>query len=485
MRNRKLYGILMILVGILSISTGMALLTTAVSIQSTGRIGITTTNTGYSSEIRGVFVWESIYAYSHDWNVIAQALHQYNMNAMFVADATGTERRPDSEISAAIAACHANGIEYHSVMMVIRESHTTLPITAIEFNGQIHSQYDLCPIKAHDTVIASVQSYLTAHPTVDGLMYDHLRYDYQSVCYCPQCRAAFEAWLGEGPIADWTPFYPDGSRWLEYAEWRTIPVNTLAKDIRNAALAIKPNLTISQTPWTLFSNTPTYWRKYLGQDVGALIKDDVLDFVAPQMYTKDISGTSGETLQSEIDANLKYLTAGPEGKILLVAALRNDYTSTDPTPAEFKAEIDYVRSRGLDGWIIYRYGGPGDGEPNPDITQYLAVLDMPQTFTINNIQVATGSDYATISWATDLPTTSKVEYSTSPLFNATWRILSGFSYWGIDHVEGIIVENSTAVINHDIRLAGLLSGTEYYFRVQSQDPSGNATSKVLKFTTGS
>jgi hypothetical protein len=152
------------------------------------------------------------------------------------------------------------------------------------------------------------------------------------------------------------------------------------------------------------------------------------------------------------------------------------------TPEEFKAEVDYIRSRGVDGWIIWAYGGPGvEGYSVPDIRPFLGNLTLPTSFILTDVKFTTTENSATITWTTSLPTTSKIEFSTFSLFNASWKLWNDFHYWEIYHVNGTIIENSTSVTNHSITLTNLMLGTQYYFRVQSQDSSGIAISKVLTF----
>jgi hypothetical protein len=479
LQNAKPYAIFLlsvILIGFINLSLANSMLINQAIIRSTGRIGVTKANIVYNSEIRGVFGYEDIYGYAHDWNVIAQTLKQYGINAFFMNDLNAFGARPDAEIKAAIAACHANGIEYHSVMAVLCDAKNEAT-AAIRSDGTVWSIYVQCPIRAHDIIIETVKWYVSTYD-VDGLMLDFIRYDSVDMCYCPQCKAAFEEWLGEGMITDWTPFFPDQSRWLEYAEWRNIPVTKVVKDIHDAVKAIKPNLLISEAAWTYFQDCPIYWRKYLGQDTGKWIKEDYIDFVAPMMYTSNLA-----EVQEFIRDDQKYMTGGAEGKIPLLCFLD---CSRGATPAEIKAEIDYARSVGIDGWILWRYGGPGTDVPFPDVRNFLSILSLPQTFSLDNIAALPSQTNATISWITELPATSKVEYSTSPLFNATWQQWrDDIYYWWIVHVEGIIAENSTSTTDHSITLTGLSPETKYYFRVQSQDPSGTATSKVLTFTTES
>jgi len=433
------------------------------------------------SEIRGVFIFEGIYGVPHDWNVIAENLASYGINAVFVNDFSTFQRRPDSEIRMAIDAFHNHGIEYHSVMSVLQDTkppgETSYGTEAITYKGEVYSRYSHCPIKAHDYVISSIENYLRDFPDIDGIMMDFIRYaaDIEDpTCYCEYCRAAFEEWLGE-KITDWSLFYPSGARFNDFLEFRPIPINDLVKDIHNTIKEANQNIVISEAAWTLFSDCPIYWRKFIGQDTAYWIKEGYIDFVAPMMYTKELAD-----LENYINTNIKYWMGGqPEGPIPLVGLLRNDYGSESPTPEEFKAEVDLVRQKGLDGWIIWRYSGPGGELPDsPDITSYLSIIDMPETFTITNIKTSDVPQGKVVSWNTDLPATSRVEHSTSPLFSSSWEVWKGeFHYWNIKRGSIESIEDPTLKTAHSINIP-----TNVYFRIQSKGSGGIATTPIYYAT---
>ena len=161
-----------------------------------------------------------------------------------------------------------------------------------------------------------------------------------------------------------------------------------------------------------------------------------------------------------------------------------------PNPEDFEAQIEAVRAHGADGFIVWRYGGPGNAPGDPydtDITPYLEIIDMPQVFSISYISHSITDTTATISWITDVEATSVVEYSTSPLFNATKEYYDpeNFDYWDVDHIEGTILEVRTNVTEHSMTLTGLELGKIYYYRVQSEDQHGIATSEVYTFEISS
>lgn len=502
LRNTKTYAphlILSMLLVILSLSLGFSSLINSVIIGSSGRIAMLIPAT-YESEVRGVFIHDLNFAISGpDWDVITETCRQYGINRIYahVVSLMGsrypsayvrqsTEGGSRDELRLALDAAHARGLELHACMLTVYVPGSYLGDYYRAWDDQSNIVAWTCPTKAHDLIMNLIEELITNYPDIDGFMHDYIRYDTAHVCYCPECKAKFQEWLGEGLITDWTPFYPNGTRWLKYVEWRLIPITELVRDSAAILRAHKPDIEISEAAWTYFSDCPTYWRKWIGQDTGDWIRNGWVDSVAPMSYVRgeSIGGTNplGQ-IEGQITTNFKYMVAGPEGKIPYYAFLRMYYTDAPQNPEEFKAQIEKVRQLGADGWIIWHYGGPGDNSPAPDIRDYLSIVDMPDVFTLGNIKVSTGETQATITWITDLPATTKVEYNTSSMFPAFWRQWSDMYYWDIDHISGIIVENSTLVTSHSVTLTDLLPGTKYYFRVQSQDPSGIASSTVLTFTT--
>jgi len=471
-----------ILVGFLSLPFALSQLFESITIVSHGRIGLFTSPITYKSEIRGVFIHEAIYSFPHNWAVIAQTLASYGIDSVYVNDFDIFHRKPDSEISAAISAFHAYGIEYHAVMNGIAESYNP-DTAAVNYTGGQPEPYAQCPIAVKPYVEAAIRNYIGNHSDVDGIMIDYMRTGI-NYCYCDEHRAAFDQWYYENygeHVSNWTEFYPDQPKWDIYASWRNEPVNELVKIIHDTAKSLKPDIVISEAAWTYFSDCPIYWRKFLGQDTGRWIKEGWIDMVAPMMYTDVIYGKTGETLESFIDACQKYMTGGVEGKIPLLAFLGLSAGSA----SNFAAEVEYIRSRGLDGWIFWRYGGPGvdSGGYLADITPYLQAVSIPNTFKLGSIQISTSETEATITWTTTLPATSRIEYNSTPLFTATLETWGNFPYWRINYAQGNIVENLTYTIDHSITLTGLNPTTQYYFRIQSEGPGGTATSETLTFTT--
>jgi hypothetical protein len=93
------------------------------------------------------------------------------------------------------------------------------------------------------------------------------------------------------------------------------------------------------------------------------------------------------------------------------------------------------------------------------------VPDTTDPIISNIVATVTGTTTATITWDTDEPATSRVDYG----------LTSGY---------GSNVSNGSLVTSHSINLTGLTDGTLYHYKVTSVDGSGNdAESTDLTFTT--
>jgi len=451
-------------------------------IPSSGSIGLVVQpSIAHMSEIRALFVHGGSFNPYPDWELVAQTAQDYGVNVIVGAFMGNQWFRPS--LPEAITATHSRGLELHVL-------HTTLftspgpEYSTMRADGTLYEW--MCPTKQISrNLLKSQVEELVSNYDIDGFMFDYIRYALSDHCYCSECKAKLEEWLEESiPDSNWPPnpsdFAPGGSRYNEFLEWRIVPITELVRDMRSWMLAVKPDLKFGAAVWTYWPcYNPASRRKGLGQDWNDWIRQGYLDWVSPMLYGTDLN------VMADCITNFhQFATGGPEGKAALAPFLTNQYPNVVP-PEDFKAQIDTAREYGADGWVIWRYGGPGDSGPEkPDIRDYLSIIDMPQTFSLNNINCDISGTTAIITWTTDLPATSKVEYSTSPLFNATKENYppENFDYWDIDHIEGTIIEDSTSVTSHSITITDLEEGMPLYFRVQSQDQSGIATSQVYMRT---
>ena len=106
------------------------------------------------------------------------------------------------------------------------------------------------------------------------------------------------------------------------------------------------------------------------------------------------------------------------------------------------------------------------GQTADSLPSKTVVKDTKPPFINDSFQVHASTDKATLSWTTDEPATSQVEYGTDANYGRRSPL------------------NSQPVTNHIIDLSNLSPGNKYYFRMLCVDASGNlATSNGYTFDT--
>jgi uncharacterized lipoprotein YddW (UPF0748 family) len=442
-----------------------------------------------TSEIRAVF----IHAYSHsgiDAELVAETLKNYDINTI-VVEALGVNyaRYPTELITSSdfgilpefVTAAHSRGMKLYVGMNVLAEAILPDSLMSERYDGGTPATASPVKRATRDLIKALVEELVDSYD-IDGFMFDYIRYVWADEPYEVEAKNKFIRDTGLSDV-DWGPdTHVDGGRYRQqFMEWRVQPINELVSDMRSWMLAKNPNLKFSAATWRWPAGYPTYWRYWIGQDSTYWVKEGWLDWVAPMFYTDNV-----EDLESGLSSYVDSQTGDFWGATKVVPFIDTVVDGVS-TPENFAQRVDKLRQMGADGWIVWRYGGPGDGQGSnaPDIRNYLSLLQLPSTFTLDSMQVSIGQTGANISWTTKLPATSRVEYGTDSLFNATFKYASvtNFNYWDVDPVQSHVAESSLAVTNHTIELIGLSPQTTYYFRVQSKSISGVATSQVLKFET--
>jgi len=393
------------------------------------------TGTG-KAEMRAIFIQCEGYGISTDWQLIAEHCKQYNIDRVYMEIAgfqgtfadVSTPANAGDMLTPALDAFHSNGIEVHVSWNILHSpSDEQIDMWCIDENGN-PSRW-ACPSNpdVRDWLISRIQELLLVYD-VDGFMYDYLRYKDGVTCYCQHCKAAFEQHLGE-TFTDQdfrSVFGSAGARRNEFMEWRTIPITELTRDISALIRSLKPDVEISLASWTLGFGAAHYWRYWMGQDTARYVDLGYLDAVLPMMYSSELA-----TEEAYLTADSDLFTGGIKGKIPLYPLLMMDYSGryNTCTPDKVKAIIERFRQLGVSGWALWRYGGQGYPRPNTDISEVLNIVALPSTFKMSNLLwIKAGSDL-TVTWNTNVPTTSKLEYSENPLYVAMIRQQSGINYF--------------------------------------------------------
>ncbi len=119
---------------------------------------------------------------------------------------------------------------------------------------------------------------------------------------------------------------------------------------------------------------------------------------------------------------------------------------------------------------VYLYGGSGFPSSSWGSSNYwVDVVFVPSADTtppvISAVQAKSDSSSAIISWTTNEPADSQVEFGTTPSYGSTSSLVTALT------------------LGHSIGLPGLASNTTYYFRVRSRDGASNLALATGSFVT--
>jgi len=450
----------------------------------------------YTSEIRGVFVHAASSASGCNLTLIAETLASLNVNTMFIeAGGINYPRWGSTIISgatdwigSALTVGHANGLKVYVTFNTLsgsvnngvydtRATDTTLAKYSGSSDPSVQSTLSL--------LHAEMNELFTKYPAIDGFVFDYIRLaDGIDTSYSQDAKAAFIAYTGYIDTNFPTDVLSGGKYRQQWKDWQNYAITDVISQMRGWILALDPTCEIGALPWNYGGLTPTYWRYWLAQDAAYWIRQGLVDFICPMFYTDSLSSVSTSV------NNLRAWTLGTTQGAVPIVPFIDDNEGGFSTPENFSSRVALLRQLGVKGWVLFRYGGPGDATGDtpaqvPDCRDYLNSTMIPthSAFDITDIISVATTSSATVTWTTTSATMSTVEYSTSPLFTYAKTVYGDFWYYQVTYAAGSLQTDETNVTSHLASLGSLTSNVLYYFRVQSQDQNHTDTSKVYTFST--
>ena len=173
---------------------------------------------------------------------------------------------------------------------------------------------------------------------VDGIHFDYIRYPGPEGCYCPQCRAKFEAEVGR-KAANWPKDVLDRESDLRtpWLEFRREQISRLVKAVSEGARAIRPGIEISAAVFGYYDSI----RDSIGQDWVKWINEGWLDFVCPMDYME-----SGAQFAQIVEQQAEWVG----GKVPLYPGIGAFII----TPDQLVHQIQLARKHGQ-GYMIFNY----------------------------------------------------------------------------------------------------------------------------------
>ncbi|HYO59954.1 Ig-like domain-containing protein [Archangium sp.] len=144
-------------------------------------------------------------------------------------------------------------------------------------------------------------------------------------------------------------------------------------------------------------------------------------------------------------------------------------TAGGPYTKVASASASFHRDQGLSNGTAYYYvvvAVDVAGNQSPRSSEVSGTPTDTRAPLASGVAAAPGPTFADISWTTDEPATSQVEYGTTSALGSTTGVTSG------------------RTTSHRVSLTGLQQNTTYFYRVRSVDAAGNlGVSQVLSFST--
>ena len=164
---------------------------------------------------------------------------------------------------------------------------------------------------------------------------------------------------------------------------------------------------------------------------------------------------------------------GEAPKILTIApAPSNGSITRDPGGTVYACdEVVTVEAIPAAGYQFVGWTGDLSGSTNPTtismdedrtIGANFALISLPPNIT--NVVVTPSDDSAVVTWDTDVPADSRVDY-------------------GLDATYGSFIEAAAAVTSHQLTLPGLDADTTYHFQITSASAGGPSQTSDATFTT--
>ncbi|MBI4492659.1 MAG: DUF4082 domain-containing protein [Chloroflexi bacterium] len=225
-----------------------------------------------------------------------------------------------------------------------------------------------------------------------------------------------------------------------------------------AQTSSQSNLTALPATWTpgvTYSNSPM--SAYVSGDAGSDAQPPSVALASPASGAT-VSGTAVTVAADATDnvgvASVQFLLDGaPLGSPVATAPYSTTWNTTTTTNGAHTLSAEARDGAGNIGTAAPVAVTVANNDTTPPVISAVAASNVS----------ATG---ATITWTTDEPATSQVEYGTTTAYGSS------------------TTRDPTLATSHSQTLANLAAGTAYHYRVISQDGAGNvATSADFAFTT--
>jgi uncharacterized lipoprotein YddW (UPF0748 family) len=318
---------------------------------------------GEKSEMRGVWMRAKTGLPGENWFKTLRRLHESGFNAVFpnffspyyamyqtqYAAPDPALRSLGDPVGACLAAGANNAIAVHAWCYILNVSEAPEGFRKrMAAEGRLQCRMNgatvpwLCPsdIRNRELLTTLLKGLLQAYPRLNGVHFDMLRFESSNVCYCGNCRQAFNQYLGY-VANDWPECTLDASK--QRKAWRAFrcgQINRLVQELTAAARAVNPRIIISAAVYPDSESA----RNGVGQDWAKWLSLGCVSFVAPMNYRPSAYLFQGDiTRQRAVVSAPSQLRPG-------IGVTTNNLDRT-----ETLRQVQAVRNAGLGGFILFEY----------------------------------------------------------------------------------------------------------------------------------
>jgi uncharacterized lipoprotein YddW (UPF0748 family) len=317
--------------------------------------------------VKGEFraVWNhsglGLYSGPDSWNRTAKLLADSGMNAVFPFVARAgialypSARLPQTDAGKALgdplaACCEAaarHGLAVHA-WKICWNLEGTPPALMEKFRAAKRLQVSdtgatldwLCPSRPENVEweLAAIEELARRYP-VQGIHLDYIRFPDKHACYCPACKAAFEA-VEKKRIASWPKSVLTPPLAARYTRWRAGQISRFVHLAKLRVSAARPGAKLSAAVYGWYPGCA----ESLGQNWGEWVKRGDVAFVCPMNYTAETAEFAGW-----VKAQLPYTANGAQ----LVPGIGVSSTTTRLNGVQTLDQIQAARRAGAAGFILF------------------------------------------------------------------------------------------------------------------------------------
>ncbi|MCK5529088.1 MAG: family 10 glycosylhydrolase [Kiritimatiellae bacterium] len=312
-------------------------------------------------EFRGVWDHTGLGLYPSDWGKTCAILKKSGMTDIFsnvlwaglahfpsklTPNSDMVQLRGD-QLQESIKAAHRAGLRLHAWKVCwnlvqaspefVKEM-TRAGRLQVDDTGKVKNW--LCPSNAENVKmeLAAIREMVQGYD-VDGIHLDYIRYPNSHYCYCAVCRKNFEKHIGR-KVSMWPAAARSGMLKMNYSHWRTLQMTGFVQDVAQMIDEVKPSVKLSAA---VYGKYPLCGLS-VGQDWGSWLKRDIVDFVCPMNYSKDMG---------KFSALVKDQVALPHSKGKIFPGI--GVTATESHLDEFDVikQIKVSRNYGARGFVLF------------------------------------------------------------------------------------------------------------------------------------